>query len=54
MRLAHLTMEEMTEALGRGFGQQDSRSFLKVQFERAGVEIAVDADRLRRAIAGLE
>jgi 3-hydroxyisobutyrate dehydrogenase len=47
MRLANLTLEEMSEALGRGFGDQDSRSFLKLQLERAGVEIAVDADRLR-------
>jgi hypothetical protein len=43
-------MEEMTEALGRGLGDQDSRSFLKLQLERAGVEIAVDPDRLRQAI----
>jgi 3-hydroxyisobutyrate dehydrogenase len=54
MRLANLTMEEMTEALGRGLGREDSRSFLKLQLERAGVEIAVDPDRLRRAIEALE
>ncbi len=50
MRLASLIMEEMTEAVGRGFGEQDSRSFLKLQVERAGVEIAVDPDRLAKAV----
>lgn len=50
MRLASLTMEEMTEALGQGLGEQDSRAFLKLQLERAGVKIAVDPDRLQRAI----
>jgi 3-hydroxyisobutyrate dehydrogenase len=54
MRLANLTLEEMTEALGRGLGHQDSRAFLKVQLERAGVELAVDPDRLLRAIEALE
>jgi 3-hydroxyisobutyrate dehydrogenase len=51
MRLANLTREEMTEALGRGWGEQDSRSFLKLQLERAGVSIAVDPDRLASAVA---
>lgn len=50
MRLANLTMEEMTEAIGRGFGEQDSRAFLKLQVERAGVTIAVDPDRIARAV----
>ncbi|WP_166462655.1 NAD(P)-dependent oxidoreductase [Amycolatopsis acidicola] len=50
MRLSNLTLEEMTEALARGFGDQDSRSYLKLQLERAGVEIAVDPDELARAI----
>jgi 3-hydroxyisobutyrate dehydrogenase len=50
MRLSNLTLEEMTEALGRGFGEQDSRAYLKLQLERAGVEIAVDPDELKRAV----
>ena len=50
MRLANMTLEEMTEALARGFGEQDSRAYLKLQLERAGVTIAVDADRLQTAI----
>lgn len=50
MRLANMTLEEMTEALGRGWGEQDSRAFLKLQLERAGVQIAVEPERLQRAI----
>jgi 3-hydroxyisobutyrate dehydrogenase len=50
MRLANLTLEEMTEALGRGFGDQDSRAYLKLQLERAGVEIAVDPEAIRLAV----
>jgi 3-hydroxyisobutyrate dehydrogenase len=50
MRLSNLTLEEMTEALARGFGDEDSRAYLKLQLERAGVEIAVDKDELARAV----
>jgi 3-hydroxyisobutyrate dehydrogenase len=52
MRIASLTMDEMTEAVTDGLGDQDSRSFLKLQLQRAGVEIAVDPERLQRAIDG--
>lgn len=51
MRLANLTLEEMTEALARGMGAQDSRAYMKLQLERAGVTVAVDADRLKHAVA---
>jgi len=51
MRLANLTLEEMTEALGRGWGALDSRSCMLVQQERAGVDVAVDLDRLKQAMA---
>jgi len=47
MRLANLTLEEMTEALGRGWQARDSRSPMILQQERAGVEIAVDPEDLR-------
>ena len=50
MRLGNMTLEEMTEGLARGWGEQDSRAFLKLQIERAGVKIAVDQDRLDRAV----
>lgn len=51
MRLANMTLEEMTEGLARGFGEQDSRAYLKLQIERAGVRIAVDPERLKKAVA---
>jgi 3-hydroxyisobutyrate dehydrogenase-like beta-hydroxyacid dehydrogenase len=38
MRLANLTLEELTEAMGRGWQQRDSRSPMILQVERAGVE----------------
>ena len=52
MRLANLTLEEMTEALGRGWGEQDSRAYMKLQLERSGVRIAVDPQRIQRALEG--
>jgi 3-hydroxyisobutyrate dehydrogenase len=50
LRLANMTLEEMTEALGRGWGEQDSRAFMKLQTERAGVQIAVDPQRIKEAM----
>jgi 3-hydroxyisobutyrate dehydrogenase-like beta-hydroxyacid dehydrogenase len=50
MRLCNLTLAEMTEAMGRGWGGRDSRAVMLLQQERAGVEIAVDAERLRQAL----
>jgi 3-hydroxyisobutyrate dehydrogenase-like beta-hydroxyacid dehydrogenase len=41
MRLANITLEEMTEALNRGWGERDSRVAMLLQEERAGVEIKV-------------
>jgi 3-hydroxyisobutyrate dehydrogenase len=51
MRLANLTLEEMTEALGRGWDDRDSRSMMLLELERAGVEIAIDPDRIRAVLA---
>src|SRR5499433_2396666 len=51
MRMCNLTLAEMTEALARGWGGRDSRSVMLLQQERAGVEIAVDRERLRKALA---
>src|SRR5947209_14928119 len=50
MRLCNLALEEMTEALDRGWGERDSRAAMLLQQERAGVKIAVDPERLRRAL----
>jgi 3-hydroxyisobutyrate dehydrogenase len=50
MRLGNMTLEEMTEGLARGWGEQDSRAFLKLQLERAGVQMGVDPQRIQQAI----
>ncbi len=42
MRLAQLTLQEMTEALNRGWGHRDSRVAMLLQEERAGVEVRVE------------
>ena len=48
MRLANLALEEITEALGRGWGERDSSSFMLLTEERAGVEIKVPRERLEQ------
>lgn len=50
MRLANLVDEEITEAIGRGLGDFDSRSFMSLQVDRAGVEIEVDPEELAEAV----
>ena len=50
MRLANLALEEMTEALNRGWGERDSRVAMLLQEERAGVTIQVPEERLRDAL----
>ncbi|MFN8557265.1 MAG: NAD(P)-dependent oxidoreductase [Dehalococcoidia bacterium] len=50
MRLANLALEEMTEALGRGWGGRDSRVAMLLQEERAGLDIRVPRERLREAM----
>jgi 3-hydroxyisobutyrate dehydrogenase-like beta-hydroxyacid dehydrogenase len=50
MRIANLALEELTEALNRGWADRDSRVAMLLQVERAGVEIAVPAERLREAL----
>jgi 3-hydroxyisobutyrate dehydrogenase-like beta-hydroxyacid dehydrogenase len=46
MRLANMALEEMTEALNRGWGERDSRVSMLLQEERAGVEIRVPPEKL--------
>ena len=50
MRLANLALEEITEALNRGWGQRDSSSFMLLEEERAGVHIAVPRERLQQIL----
>jgi 3-hydroxyisobutyrate dehydrogenase len=52
MRVANLTLEEMTEALNRGWSQRDSRVAMLLQEQRAGVEIKVPAEEIRKVIEG--
>ena len=51
MRLANLTLQEMTEALNRGWNDRDSRSAMLLQEERAGTEVRVEADTIADILA---
>jgi 3-hydroxyisobutyrate dehydrogenase len=47
MRLANLTLQEMTEAMNRGWAQRDSRSAMLLQTERAGVTVEADPEAIQ-------
>jgi 3-hydroxyisobutyrate dehydrogenase len=51
MRLAQLTHAEMTDALNRGWEGRDSRSYLILQQERAGLAIRVPREDVEKVIA---
>jgi 3-hydroxyisobutyrate dehydrogenase len=51
MPICDLAVAEMNEALARGWGGRDSRIVMLLAQERAGVNIAVDAERLRKTLA---
>ncbi|MET4699621.1 3-hydroxyisobutyrate dehydrogenase-like beta-hydroxyacid dehydrogenase [Constrictibacter sp. MBR-5] len=50
MRMANLALEEMTEAMNRGWGERDSRVAMLLQQERAGVHIEVPQERIDEAL----
>ena len=51
MRLGHLTLMEMTEALNRGWENRDSRSAMLLQEERAGgVEVRISEERMTEIV----
>jgi 3-hydroxyisobutyrate dehydrogenase len=50
MRMAEIAMQEITEAMRRGWGERDARIAMTLQEERAGVSVHVAADRLRDAM----
>jgi 3-hydroxyisobutyrate dehydrogenase len=52
MKLANVTLEEMTEALNRGWAERDSRVAMLLQQERAGVEIKVPEGEIKKALGG--
>jgi 3-hydroxyisobutyrate dehydrogenase-like beta-hydroxyacid dehydrogenase len=47
MPMAELALEELTAALNRGWGERDSRVAMLLQQERAGVQVAVEPERIR-------
>lgn len=50
MRMINMTLAEMTEARNRGWDGRDSRSFMILQKERAGVEIAVPPAKVKAVL----
>jgi 3-hydroxyisobutyrate dehydrogenase len=50
MQLANLTLDEMTAALSRGWGERDSRVAMLLQEERAGVAIQIPEELIRAAL----
>jgi 3-hydroxyisobutyrate dehydrogenase-like beta-hydroxyacid dehydrogenase len=52
MKLANITLEEMTEALNRGWAERDSRVAMLLQEERAGVDIKVPDAELKKVLEG--
>lgn len=51
MRLSQATREDMEAVVARGEGDGDSRSFLQLQVERAGVAVKVPRERIEAAVA---
>jgi 3-hydroxyisobutyrate dehydrogenase len=51
LRIATLVREELTEALNRGWAERDSRIFMLLQEDRAGVNIAVPQDEIQKVLA---
>jgi 3-hydroxyisobutyrate dehydrogenase-like beta-hydroxyacid dehydrogenase len=51
LRIAALVHEELTEALNRDWAERDSRIFMLLQEERAGVNIAVPRDKVQEVLA---
>jgi 3-hydroxyisobutyrate dehydrogenase len=51
MRICDLAHAEMTEAMSRGWAGRDSRVVMLLEQERAGIEVKVDPERLKEALA---
>ena len=50
MKMATIALQELTEALNRGWAERDSRVAMLLQEERAGVEVRVDEELLRQTL----
>jgi 3-hydroxyisobutyrate dehydrogenase-like beta-hydroxyacid dehydrogenase len=51
MRICELAYAEMTEAMNRGWAGRDSRCVMLLEQERAGIDVKVDPERLKEALA---
>ena len=51
MRICDLAYAEMTEAMNRGWAGRDSRVVMLLEQERAGIDVKVDPERLKEALA---
>jgi 3-hydroxyisobutyrate dehydrogenase len=51
MKHAQAALEDFSEALQRGWGERDSRSPMQLQNERAGVDIKVSAEEVKKVLA---
>ncbi len=51
LRVAALVHEELTEAMNRGWAELDSRIFMLLQEERAGVNIEVPVEEIKKVLA---
>ncbi len=51
MRLVNMAQQEMREALNRGWDQRDSRSYLLLQLERAGLDIEESRENVAAILA---
>ena len=50
MKLANLSLADMTEALNRGWAERDTRVSMTLQEERAGVKVNTTAEAIREAL----
>jgi hypothetical protein len=50
MPMANLALDELAEALSRGWGERDSRVAMLLQEERVGVNIAVGQELIREVL----
>ena len=50
MRVANLALDELTEALNRGWSERDSRVSMLLQVERAGVKMAVPKEKIQQIL----
>lgn len=51
MRICNLTLEELTEAMARGWQSRDARCFMEIQAERAGTDEKIDPKQLAAFLA---